>query len=162
MSVFRRSQSAPPEFVVEPNDIVFAEIGTGLHLRLVRARSCPDWSGGGCRRCGNVRRFRSRERVVTLSPTCTSAVPLYDNPVLGAMVMLLQRQPFAGFDEDALDLEALAGNQRGIAAPRDDSQVRWCFSVSAEVPVRPPAALLTMVPTFWAEDSLPDERPHPR
>lgn len=42
---------------------------------------------------------------------------LDDDPVLGAVVMLLQRQLLARQHEDALDLETLAVQHRGIAAP---------------------------------------------
>ena len=55
---------------------------------------------------------------MTLSPQVTRAVPRHDDPVLGAVVVHLQRQLRARLDHDALDLEALARVDAVVAAPR--------------------------------------------
>ena len=49
---------------------------------------------------------------------CHSRRAPYDDPMFRAVMMQLQRQAAAGFDDDALDLEAIALIDRLIGAPR--------------------------------------------
>src|SRR5262249_33183375 len=112
----KRRFSGPPVDVVEPHDVVFAEVATGLHLDQLERD--PARFGEAMHRAD-----RDVDRLVLVHHAHLVADrdlggAAHHHPVLGAMVMLLQRQLAAGHHDDALDLEALAAVDRFVMTPR--------------------------------------------
>src|SRR3981189_2160839 len=70
-------------------------------------------------------------------------------PMLGAMMMLLQGQPAAGLDDDALNLMARSDVERLVGSPRPMNlemilgHLRRCFLQLCHQPLQPISILLT-------------------
>src|SRR5271165_536013 len=102
----RRERSAAAVGILEPDDVVLAEIAAGLHLDQ-RQRDAA----------GIFQPVDAAERqidalVLLNQPPFGIArdqgAAVHDHPVLGAVIVFLQRQPVAGIDDDPLYLEAVA------------------------------------------------------
>jgi hypothetical protein len=105
----------PPVIVLDADDVILAEIAAGLHLDQLQ----QDLSGV----LEPVHRaHRDIDRLVLVHGLDVvidgdSRRAAHHDPVLGAMVVLLQRQPVARLDDDAFHLMAVAIVDRLIAAP---------------------------------------------
>src|SRR5579883_2553294 len=108
-------KSAPIVNIVEPNDVVLAQIAARLDLdqlerdaaRIGQPMQRPD---------------RDIDRLVLVHgpdflPDRDLGGAAHHHPVLGAVMMLLQRQLAARRDGDAFDLEAIAGVDGFVKAP---------------------------------------------
>src|ERR1700730_18823821 len=111
----KRRLSAAIIDILEPDNIIFAQVRTGLHLdqsEVDPARIRHSMHAA----------YRQVDRLV-LVHKMNLIVPgdlgrsLDDDPMLGAMEMLLQGQAFAWLDDDAFDLVALPEIDRLIIAP---------------------------------------------
>src|SRR3984957_17285824 len=102
--------------VVDPDDVVLAEIAAGLNLDQLHVDLA--WIGEAVRRANRqVDRFvLVHERHFVIKRDLGGAAP--DRPVLGAVVVLLQREAPAGPHDNALDLVARALVDALIIAPR--------------------------------------------
>src|SRR5690554_864360 len=99
-------ESAAAIGVLEPHDVVLAQITTGLHFDDFER----DLAG-----VGEAVAFAYRDEGGFVLGEQEGSLPArdlrgaaHDDPVLGAVMMHLQAQRGAGIDDDALDLEALA------------------------------------------------------
>ena len=101
--------------VLEAHDVVLAEVAARLHLdelerqlaRVLQPVLRPD---------RDVRRFVLRQEELVLAARDPRRAGDHD-PVLGAVVVHLQRKRRARLDHDALHLETLAGVDAVVAAP---------------------------------------------
>jgi len=99
--------SSTPVGVVEPLDVVLAEIAADLHLdQLKRNLSRIGEAMHAADR--DVDRLVLMDGADILADRDLGRAP-DDDPMLGAVEMLLQRKARAGFHHDALDLIARAG-----------------------------------------------------
>src|SRR5262249_35441800 len=101
--------------IIEPDDVVLAEITTGLHLDQFER----DLAGIGeavNRADRDISRLVLVDGFLQIADGDLRGPPHHD-PVLGAVQMLLQRQDPAGGDDEALDLEAFAGVDGFIMPP---------------------------------------------
>ena len=101
--------------VLEADDVVLAEIGARLHLDEVERDLAGIFEAV-------ARAERNVGRLVLVQDQLLIALGHLggagdDDPVLGAMVMHLQRQPAARLDHDMLDLHAVAVMDRAVGAP---------------------------------------------
>src|SRR5579885_2876548 len=110
----RRSGAAVA--VLEADDVVLAEIRARLHLDQHQrdASRVLDLVDAAERQVGAL--ILADEKLPVVPRHQRAAVD--DDPVLGAMEMLLQAELGAGVDDDALDLEPAALGQRLVIAPR--------------------------------------------
>ena len=106
----RRGGLAPAVAVLEADDVVFAEIAARLHLDQVQRDLA-----------GILQPVRGAERDVgrlvlgqhhLLVAAADFGGALHDDPMLGAVMVHLQRQLAARFDHDVLDLHPMAVVQR--------------------------------------------------
>src|SRR5579885_635951 len=77
--------------------------------------------------------------------TCDFRRPLDDDPMLGAMKMLLQRKPCPGLHHDALDLVARPGIDRLIIPPRAVGAL-MLHDLAAVFAAQPVTSCLTLSP----------------
>src|ERR1700722_18773490 len=109
-------RSLPSVGVVEAHDVVFAEIGAGLHLdHLQRHLAWVLETVSSAKRDIGRLVFGDDKALFTARDECRTA---YDDPVFGAVMVHLQRQPCPRIHDDALDLKALATIHRIVVAPR--------------------------------------------
>src|SRR5690606_883704 len=109
------SAGGPAVGVVEADDVVLAEVGTALHLDdvqlhlagVLQAVDDPE---------GNIGGLVLGEQQFLVAAGHQGGAAHHD-PVLGAVVVLLQGQALPGLDHDALHLEALAAVDGGVVAP---------------------------------------------
>src|ERR1043166_7577477 len=101
--------------IVQPDDVVLAEVASGLDL---------DQFEGNLAGIGEAvsRADRDIRRLVLMEYFFDPANrpfrgSTYHDPVLGAVMMLLQRQDAAGSNDQPLDLEALAGIDGFVVPP---------------------------------------------
>src|SRR6218665_4006929 len=107
--------SAAAELVDEANNVVFAEIGAGLHLDHLEA----DLAGVG-ETMDRALRYVDRLVLVQNGHLVVDrdlGRSLDADPVLGAVVMLLQGELLFRMDEETLHLEAIAVEDRCVATP---------------------------------------------
>src|SRR6185437_1621016 len=102
--------------IVEPHDVVFAEIASGLHLDQF------EWDFSLVREPVDAA-DRDEDRLILMhSPRILVDRDFrgaaHHDPVLGTVAVLLQREHAFGIDDDALDLEALAHVDGLIISPR--------------------------------------------
>jgi hypothetical protein len=101
--------------IFKTDDVVFAQVAAGLHLD-----DFQRYGAGVCQAVHFAQRdvcrlvFSQKQHLVAVSNFGSS---LDDNPVLGAVVVLLQTEAGTGFDLDAFDLEAPAFVDAVIPAP---------------------------------------------
>src|SRR5687768_8566564 len=101
--------------VLEAHDVVLAEIRAGLHLDDVQ-RDLAGILDAVLRAERNVGRLILLEQERLLAARDARSAGDYD-PMLGAMMMHLQRHRGAGLDREALHLEAIAVVDAVVAAP---------------------------------------------
>src|SRR5260370_36244246 len=100
---------------LDPDDVILAEIAAGLDLDQLQ----DDLAGilkPVDRADRNVDRLvlvHGLDELIDGHPRSAA----HDDPMFGAMVMLLQREPAARLHDDAFDLVAIAIVDRLIAAP---------------------------------------------
>src|SRR5688572_29343197 len=109
------ARSGAAELVFDADDIVLAEIGAGLHFDQLQ----HDLSGvaepmHAAERQVDRLVLREHYRLAIARHLGRAA---HHYPVLGAMMVTLQAEALAGFHEKPLHLEAVAAQDRGIAAP---------------------------------------------
>src|ERR1700691_6157858 len=102
--------------ILEPDDVVFAEIGARLHLDQLEI----DLAGIGH---AVNRADRQIDRLILVDENDFVVAgnfrrAAYHDPMFGAVEMLLQRQSGAGFYDDALDLITRALINRLEISPR--------------------------------------------
>src|SRR5687768_6375229 len=100
--------------ILEPNDVVFTEVGARLHLDDVQ-RDLSGVLDAVASADRNVGRFVFAQRE-DLVPTRDLRGARDYHPVLGAMMMQLQRKRRARLHDQALDLEPLAAVDAVVAA----------------------------------------------
>src|ERR1700710_101376 len=101
--------------ILDTDDVVLAEIAPGLNLDQFQQNLAGIFQpvDGADRDIDRFVLVYDLDRLVDRHPR---GAPHHD-PVLGAMVMFLQREPPARLDDDALDLVTIAIVDRLIGAP---------------------------------------------
>src|SRR5689334_22797964 len=104
------SRSRALIIVLDTDDIVLAEIAPGLHLDQFEHDLAGIFKpmGGADRDIDRFILVHVLDQLIDGHPRGTS----HHNPVLGTMMMLLQRQPPARLHHDTLDLMTIAGVDR--------------------------------------------------
>src|SRR5258708_4179340 len=114
----RRSgaRSASLVVILDTDDVVFAEIAAGLHFDQFEQNLAGVFQpvGGADRDVDRLVLVDDLDEIIDRYPRRTAN----HDPVLGTVVMHLQRQPPAGLHHDALDLMAVAIVERLIRPPR--------------------------------------------
>src|ERR1700722_20299390 len=106
----------PSVSVFKAHDVVFAEIGAGLHFDKVQ-RDAPRIFQPMARAERNIGRLIfPQEKLLVATGDFGGARD--DDPVLGAMMMHLERKLGARIDDNAFDLETLAVIDGIVRAPR--------------------------------------------
>ena len=105
----------PPEIIIKPYNIIFTDIVPDLHLdQLKRDKPGILQPVHGANRDERALPFTEEEFFAVNSHLRR---PGDDDPVLAAVVVHLEREPFLGRDRDALDRIKLAVFEPGIRPP---------------------------------------------
>src|SRR5690606_22716068 len=108
-------RSGPSVDVLQPLDVVLAEVAAGLDLDQLHRFAAPVAQAVHAA-LGDVRAF-VLVQIEHLAVAGDLGHAGNDHPVLGAVAMPLEAERRAGLDHDALDLEPLARVDRAVAAP---------------------------------------------
>src|SRR6202022_2576951 len=115
LQLAKRRLSAAIIDILEPDNIVFPQVRTGLHLDQFEV------DPAGIRHSMHAT-DRQIDRLILMHKMDLIVAgdlgrPLDDDPMLGAMEMLLQGQALAWLHDDALDLVARSGIDQLVIAP---------------------------------------------
>lgn len=102
--------------ILDPNDIVLAEIGTRLHLDQVERHLPGILQPMHAAKRDENRLILAEKNFLVIASDNGSSVD--DHPMFSAVIVFLKRQLGAWIDGDALDLKAVSSVDRLIISPR--------------------------------------------
>src|SRR3990167_4901608 len=111
----RRSAGVAPVHVLEANDVVLAAVTTGLHFNQFQRLLARVFQAMlAAQRDVGAFVFTQQEYFFAAGDPRRA---IHHDPVFGAMVVHMQAECSAWFDNDPLDLEAVAAVDAVVAAP---------------------------------------------